>query len=71
MVLTDSNADAEVEEAWLKRVAAGAAEDARVDVWPVDERGWEIGKHLHGHPLRAADQEGVVRYAAASGMIED
>lgn len=64
VVLKDAAHDPEAEEAWLKRAAADAGGTERVDVWPVDQREWETGKSLHGHPLRTADREGVVLYAA-------
>lgn len=67
VVLNDAAPDPEVEEAWLKRAAADAGGAERVDVWPVDQREWETGRNLHGHPLRTAHKEGVVLYAVEEG----
>lgn len=64
VVLKDAAPNPEAEEAWLKRAAADAGGAERVDVWPIDQQEWETGKSLHGHPLRTADKEGVVLYAA-------
>jgi predicted nucleotidyltransferase len=63
VVLRDAASDA-VEEGWLERAAAGADDRHRVDVWPMDPESWETARHLHGHPVRSAEQEGVVLYDA-------
>jgi predicted nucleotidyltransferase len=62
VVLRDAVADEVREEAWLKSAAVGEDDGFRVDVWPMDSENWETARHLRGHPVRSAEQEGVVLY---------
>lgn len=64
VVLKDSAVDADLEAVWLKQSAAGTDDRYRLDIWPMDPESWETARHLHGHPVRSADQEGIVLYDA-------
>lgn len=66
VVLRDAVADEVREEAWLKSAAAGEDDGYRVDVWPMDPESWETARHLRGHPVRSAEQEGMVLYDSGS-----
>ena len=63
VVLKDSAIDADCEAVWLKQ-SAGTDDRYRLDIWPMDLESWNIARHLHGHPVRSADQEGIVLYDA-------
>ena len=71
VVLQDGGGDIEAHEALLRSAAVGAsgermpAGDAhRVDVWALEKSEWESARKLHGHPIRTAEQEGVVLHGA-------
>jgi hypothetical protein len=67
VVLDRAITDVEAEERRFKRAALeGPSPVGHVvlDVWPIEQGEWETARQLYGHPARAADQEGVVLYAA-------
>jgi predicted nucleotidyltransferase len=73
VVLRDAAGDIEAQEALLRSAAVGregsgkrtAEGDAlRVDVWALKKVEWESARTLHGHPVRTAEQEGVVLHGA-------
>jgi predicted nucleotidyltransferase len=71
VVLRDGAGDIEAQETRLRSAAVGgtaehtAAEEAlRVDVWAVEKAEWESARRLHGHPIRTAEQEGVLLHGA-------
>jgi predicted nucleotidyltransferase len=72
VVLRNGSGDLEAQEALLRRAAlslepvaqAGAREDLRVDIWAVEHEEWERARHLHGHPIRTAEREGMVLHGA-------
>ncbi|HEY0714856.1 MAG TPA: nucleotidyltransferase domain-containing protein [Polyangia bacterium] len=67
VVLQDGSANMEAQETLLRSAAIGSevANDAlRVDVWPIAKSEWECARKLHGHPIRTAEQEGVVLHGA-------
>jgi transcriptional regulator with XRE-family HTH domain len=67
VVLDRAVTDVEAEEQRFKRAALeGPSPVGHVvlDVWPIEQGEWETVRQLYGHPARAADQEGVVLYAA-------
>jgi predicted nucleotidyltransferase len=73
VVLRDGTGDIQAQEALLRDAGVGrerpgtstpAGEAFRVDVWALEQAEWEIARNLHGHPIRTAEQEGVVLYGA-------
>lgn len=62
VVLESAAEDLDAAETWLTRAATDGDGSDRVDVWPMDRTTWDTARHLHGHPVRSADQEGVVLY---------
>jgi transcriptional regulator with XRE-family HTH domain len=73
VVLRDGTEDIQAQEALLRAAGAGregsgegtpAGEAFRVDVWALEKAEWETARKLHGHPIRTAEQEGVVLYGA-------
>lgn len=71
IVLRDGTGDIEVREALLRSAAVEgsgermpAGEALRVDIWAIEKAEWEIARTLHGHPVRTAEQEGVVLHGA-------
>lgn len=69
VVLRDGMGDTGGQEVLLRsaaigRTRSGTGDDLRVDVWPVEKAEWESARKLHGHPIRTAEQEGVVLYGA-------
>jgi len=67
VVLNHPVTDVEAEEQRFRRAALDGPSpfgSVVLDVWPVESSEWETARQLYGHPLRAADREGVVLYAA-------
>jgi predicted nucleotidyltransferase/DNA-binding XRE family transcriptional regulator len=73
IVLRDGTGDIEAQEALLRSAASAiegsdesmpAGEAFRLDVWALERAEWESARKLHGHPVRTAEQEGVVLYGA-------
>ncbi len=65
VVLRDGTEDMEAQETLFRSAALGgegAGDALRVDVWPIEQSEWESARSLHGHPIRTAEQEGVVLY---------
>ncbi|HKP74255.1 MAG TPA: nucleotidyltransferase domain-containing protein [Longimicrobiaceae bacterium] len=59
--------DSEAAERWFRSAAVNGPSpvaDARMDLWVMSVEEWETARSLVGHPARAADQEGLVLYAA-------
>jgi predicted nucleotidyltransferase len=66
VVLSGAASGVEGEQSRLERAAAGPEGSYRVDVWPMDLESWETARHLRGHPVRSAEQEGRVLYDIGS-----
>jgi transcriptional regulator with XRE-family HTH domain len=71
VVLRDGTRDIEAEEALLRSAAVGGSgehlslgDSFRVDVWAIEKAEWESARRLHGHPIRTAEQEGLVLHGA-------
>lgn len=67
VVLDRPVTDVEADEQRFRRAALEGPSpfgSVVLDVWPVEWSEWEAARQLYGHPLRAADREGIVVYAA-------
>ena len=67
VVLRDGTGDLESHETLLRSAAVGSegsGDAVSVDVWPIEKSEWERARNLRGHPIRTAEQEGVVLYGA-------
>ncbi|MFL5542715.1 MAG: nucleotidyltransferase domain-containing protein [Longimicrobiaceae bacterium] len=67
VVLNRPVTDVEADEQRFRRAALDGPSpfgSVVLDVWPIEWSEWETARQLYGHPLRAADREGIVLYAA-------